>query len=194
ADLSEYYQAIIRDELNVKSIKLENPERLAKKIAKPDAKKIGPKYGKDVQSIIVAAKNGEFTELDDGKLQVGNFVLEAGEYALEYLPLEGVGDVIGGYGMVVAMDTIITEELKIEGYARDIIRLIQDMRKEANYNVTDRIKLSIIGEESDTITSRFGSLIESETLSTLVSQIDNPDTMREESIDEDNVVQIAIKR
>ena len=96
--------------------------------------------------------------------------------------------------MVVAMDTIITEELKIEGYARDIIRLIQDMRKEANYNVTDRIKLSIIGEESDTITSRFGSLIESETLSTLVSQIDNPDTMREESIDEDNVVQIAIKR
>lgn len=96
--------------------------------------------------------------------------------------------------MVVAMDTTITEELKIEGYARDIIRLIQDMRKEANYNVTDRIKLSIIGEESDTITSRFGSLIESETLSTLVSQIDNPDTMREESIDEDNVVQIAIKR
>jgi isoleucyl-tRNA synthetase len=76
--------------------------------------------------------------------------------------------------MVVAMDTTITEELKIEGYARDIIRLIQDMRKEADYNVTDRIKLSIIGEESDTITSRFGSLIESETLSTLVSQIDNP--------------------
>jgi isoleucyl-tRNA synthetase len=142
----------------------------------------------------VAAKNGEFTELDDGKLQVGNFVLESWEYALEYLPLEWVGDVIGWYGMVVAMDTTITEELKIEGYARDIIRLIQDMRKEANYNVTDRIKLSIIGEESDTITSRFGSLIESETLSTLVSQIDNPDTMREESIDEDNVVQIAIKR
>ena len=194
AELSEYYQAIIRDELNVKSIKLENPERLAKKIAKPDAKKIGPKYGKDVQSIIVAAKNGEFTELDDGKLQVGNFVLESWEYTLEYLPLEWVGDVIGWYGMVVAMDTTITEELKIEGYARDIIRLIQDMRKEADYNVTDRIKLSIIGEESDTITSRFGSLIESETLSTLVSQIDNPDTMREESIDEDNVVQIAIKR
>ena len=96
--------------------------------------------------------------------------------------------------MVVAMDTMITEELKIEGYARDIIRLIQDMRKEADYNVTDRIELSIIGEESDTITSRFGSLIESETLSTLVPQIDTPDTMREEAIDDDNVIQIAIKR
>lgn len=88
AELSEYYQSIIRDELNVKSIKLENPEKLAKKIAKPDAKKIGPKYGKDVQSIIVRAKNGEFEELDGGRLQVGNFVLEVGEYILEYLPLE----------------------------------------------------------------------------------------------------------
>jgi broad specificity phosphatase PhoE len=194
ADLSEYYQAIIRDELNVKEIKLENPEKLAKKIAKPDAKKIGPKYGKEVQSIIVAAKNGEFTELTEGKLQVGNFILEAGEYTLEYLPLEGVGDVIGGSGMVVAMDTTITEDLKLEGYARDIIRLIQDMRKEADYTVTDRISLSIIGEKSDVICERFGDMIQSETLSTLVGQIDLPDAMREESIDEDTVMQIAIKR
>ena len=96
--------------------------------------------------------------------------------------------------MVVAMDTTITDELKLEGYARDIIRLIPDMRKEANYNVTDRIKLSIIGEESEKILAKFSALIESETLSSLVGQIDLPDAMREEAIDEDNVVQIAIKR
>ena len=76
AELSPYYQSIIRDELNIKEIQLENPEKLAKKIAKPDAKKIGPKYGKDVQSIIMDAKNGEFIELEDGKLKVGNFILE----------------------------------------------------------------------------------------------------------------------
>ena len=92
------------------------------------------------------------------------------------------------------MDTAISEELKLEGYARDIIRLIQDMRKDANYNVTDRISLSIIGEESEVIKTRFGDMITSETLSTLVAQIDTPDTIREESIDEDNVIQIAIKR
>lgn len=92
------------------------------------------------------------------------------------------------------METTITEELKLEGYARDIIRLVQDMRKDANYHVTDRISLSIIGEESMVIKSRFGDMITSETLSTLVDQIDNPDTMREESIDADNVIQIAIKR
>jgi isoleucyl-tRNA synthetase len=62
--LSEYYNTIIRDELNVKEIRFEDPEKLAKKIAKPDAKKIGPKYGKDVQSIISLAKNGEFEEME----------------------------------------------------------------------------------------------------------------------------------
>lgn len=70
AELDSYYQNIIRDELNVKEIRLENPEKLAKRIAKPDAKKIGPKYGKEVQSIIIAAKNGEFSELEEGRLQV----------------------------------------------------------------------------------------------------------------------------
>ena len=68
------------------------------------------------------------------------------------------------------------------------------MRKESDYNVTDRISLSIIGEKSDHIKSLFSDMIMSETLSTLVDQIDTPDTIREEEIDEDNVIQIAIKR
>jgi isoleucyl-tRNA synthetase len=85
---------------------------------------------------------------------------------MEYLPLEGTLDVEGGYGMVVALDTTITEALKLEGYARDIIRLIQDMRKEADYQVTDRITLSISGEGSEQILSQFGEMIASETLST----------------------------
>ena len=70
AELDEYYKAIIRDELNVKEIRLENPEKLAKKICKPDARKIGPRFGKDVQTIIIAGKNGDFSELAEGKIQV----------------------------------------------------------------------------------------------------------------------------
>ncbi len=64
-ELDEYYQGIIRDELNVKEIRFENPEKLAKKICKPDARKIGPKYGKDVQYIIQEAKAGNFTEKEN---------------------------------------------------------------------------------------------------------------------------------
>jgi isoleucyl-tRNA synthetase len=70
AELSEYYQSIIRDELNVKEVRYENPEKLAKKICKPDARKIGPKYGKDVQKVIMEAKNGNFIEKENGIIDV----------------------------------------------------------------------------------------------------------------------------
>ncbi len=75
--LDSYYQGIIRDELNVKEVRYEDPEKIAKKICKPDARKIGPKYGKDVQTIIVEAKNGSFVEKDDGVIEVAGFILES---------------------------------------------------------------------------------------------------------------------
>lgn len=87
-ELSAYYQAIIRDELNVKEVRYENPENLAKKICKPDARKIGPKYGKDVQKVITEAKNGNFVEKENGIIDVGGYILEPGEYTMEYIPLE----------------------------------------------------------------------------------------------------------
>ena len=192
-ELDEYYQTIIRDELNVKEIKFENPEKLAKKICKPDARKIGPKYGKDVQKVIVEAKNGNFVEKENGIIDVGGFILETGEYTMEYLPLEGTLDVEGGYGMVVGLDTHITEDLKIEGYARDIIRMIQDMRKEADYNVTDRIKIQISGESSEGIVDNFGHIINSETLSSFADII-NPDLSKTENLDENISITIKISR
>ncbi|NRH21261.1 class I tRNA ligase family protein, partial [Candidatus Gracilibacteria bacterium] len=192
-ELSSYYQMIIRDELNVKEVKFEDPEKLAKKICKPDARKIGPKYGKDVQKVIVEAKNGNFVEKDDGIIDVGGFILEPGEYTMEYLPLEGTLDVEGGYGMVVALDTTITESLKLEGYARDIIRLIQDMRKEADYAVIDRIQISISGEGTQSIVDQFGDMISSETLSTF-GEISSPDVQKNESIDEQISLCIKVKK
>ncbi len=192
-ELSGYYQQIIRDELNVKEVRYENPENLAKKICKPDARKIGPKYGKDVQKVITEAKNGNFVEKENGIIDVGGFILEPGEYTMEYLPLEGTLDVEGGYGMVVALDTTITEGLKFEGYARDLIRLIQDMRKEADYQVTDRISLSIAWEGSEQILSQFGDMITSETLSTFWN-IETPDVEKNETIDENIVITLWVSR
>lgn len=192
-ELDSYYQTIIRDELNVKEVKFEDPEKLAKKICKPDARKIGPKYGKDVQKVIVEAKNGNFVEKENGIIDVGGFILESGEYTMEYLPLEGTLDVEGGYGMVVALDTTITESLKLEWYARDIIRLIQDMRKEAGYAVIDRIQISISGEWTQPIVDQFGDMISSETLSTF-GEITSPDVQKNESIDEQISLCIKVKK
>ena len=85
---------------------------------------------------------------------------------------------------------MIIEDLKIEWYARDIIRLIQDMRKEADYSVTDRITLSISGEGSEGILEQFATMIASETLSTL-GDIQTPDVEKTENIDEN--IQITLK-
>lgn len=174
-ELSEYYQTIIRDELNIKEVRFENPEKLAKKICKPDARKIGPKYGKDVQKVITEAKNGNFVEKENGIVDVGGFILEPGEYTMEYLPLEWTLDVEGGYGMVVGLDTQITESLKLEWFARDIVRAIQDMRKEADYQVTDRVQVSLSGWLSTDILSDWKSYIERETLSTIADSLSSSD-------------------
>lgn len=188
-ELSEYYQSIIASELNVKDILFENPEKLAKKICKPDARKIGPKYGKDVQKVITEAKNGNFIEKENGIIDVAGFILENGEYTLEYVPLEWVGDVEWGHGMVISLDTTITEDLRLEWFARDIIRQIQDMRKEANYNITDRISLSISG--FDTSIDWIRTLIESETLSTIVASVKNPDL--EKTLSDDEMWEVIIQ-
>ena len=202
-ELSHYYEEIIKNELNVKSVKFENPENLAKKICKPDARKIGPKFGKDVQKIIIAAKNGDFTENADGSIQVGEFRLESGEFTIEYTAMEGVTDIEGGYGTVISMDTNLTEELLLEGYARDIIRQIQDMRKEANYQVTDQISLHIAAHHNDEgtgnleisqILEKFGAMITNETLSTLTNRITSPDLGKTFELENGAKVTIQIQK
>lgn len=189
--LDEYYQKIILDELNIKKIILKNPDELAKKIAKPDARKIGPKFGKEVQKIIVAAKNGDFEEKENGQIRIGEYILEKDEYSMEYLPLDGENDVEGGYGMVIAVDSEITDELYAEGLARDIIRQIQDMRKEAGYEVMDKIQLSIT-ENAEKI-ENFITMIETETLSNYQKNLSNPDISKEMEIDGKNII-ITLKK
>jgi len=64
---------------------------------------------------------------------------------------------------VIALDTTITPELELEGYARDLVRIIQDMRKEANYDVADRISITLTGNVSD-IQELYSEYILGETL------------------------------
>lgn len=69
-NLSEYFQEIIREELNVKEVKIEDMSHVARKICKPNAKLIGPRFGKAVQEIIVQAKSGNFHEFDGGRVLI----------------------------------------------------------------------------------------------------------------------------
>ncbi|MFA6091020.1 MAG: DUF5915 domain-containing protein, partial [Candidatus Gracilibacteria bacterium] len=188
------FQEIIREELNIKEVKFEDMSHVARKICKPNAKLIGPRFGKAVQDVIIQAKSGNFQELEGGQIQVGEYILESGEYEIAYEPLQDMTlDVMSGSGMVIAMDTTITEELELEGFARDLVRVIQDLRKEAGYEVSDRIQVALTGEKMEKILALFADYITSETLSVIDNGLLEGDISREVDVD-GLVVNVVVKR
>jgi isoleucyl-tRNA synthetase len=169
----------IKEELNVKELVIiKNPGELATVIAKPNAKLLGPKYGKDIQAIIMTAKDGKFERLENGNIKVLGFELLPEEIEIGYMGKEGF-DIETEAGILVALDTVITPELELEGQARDIVRQIQEMRKSANYRVDDRIRIAIIGAKNGLV-DKFGDYIKAETLATSIeNDIEEPDQFGE---------------
>jgi len=163
--------AVILEELNVKGIEIvDEVGDLIERTAMPDARKLGPKYGKDVQLIIQDAKAGKFTVGDDGKVKIGKFVLNADEIEVGFKGKEGY-DVESEDGVVVILDTNVSEDLVQEGYAREIVRFVQEMRKDAGYDVSDRIYLLVRADGCVEIAiTNFADYIERETLAVELNQ------------------------
>lgn len=156
---------LILDELNVKELELLNDTAgVVERNVVVNARLLGPKYGSEVQKIINMVKNGEFEVCEDGSVKVGDFVLSGEEVEIGYNGKEGF-DVASEKGVVVVLDTTITDILRQEGYARDLVRFIQDMRKEADFMVDDRIIVSVEanGELNDAM-EEFSDYIMEETL------------------------------
>jgi len=169
-EISDYYKEIIKEELNVKEVLVVEWTTLAKKICKPNGRTIGPKFGSNVKSIMEMAKSGNFEELENGSVKVWGFILETWDFELVYESWNSENAIEAGFGMVISMDSHITPELKNEGYIRDIVRHIQESRKEADYKVDDRIQVSISG--CDEVIANFKEYIQNETLSTIVNSLE----------------------
>jgi len=156
---------VILEELNIKDLEISTD--VSAKIeftVKPNAKVLGPKYGGAVQSIIQMARDGKFTQKGD-QVIIDKYTLELDEYELGYSAKPGLS-AASEEGIVVILHTEITPELKAEGLARDLIRIIQDMRKEADFDVADRIQLLIQTDniELEHAVVIFSDYIENETL------------------------------
>ncbi len=159
--LTEEDRDLLKNELNVKDLEFtDDPGKLACRIAQVDARKVGPRLGARVQDIIRAGKSGEFTVKEDGSVLILDEVLAPDEVAIVYRGLEGQDAAVDG-GIVVCMDTAITDALKREGSARDLIRAVQKLRKEAGLHFTDRIALAIEGMEE--VVKEHGEAIAQET-------------------------------
>ncbi len=191
-ELSDYYKEILKEELNVKEVLTVDANSIAQKICKPDGRRIGPKFGAAVKDIISEAKAGNFTELGDGRVQVGEYILEAEDFEIAFITTENVDNVESGFGMAISINLEITPELELEGYARDLVRQIQESRKEANYNVDDRIAINIKTENLEAIFASYD--ICSETLSHFDSTLLNGDLVKEIEIGDGKIATIILKK
>ncbi|SDH02749.1 isoleucine--tRNA ligase [Microbacterium sp. 77mftsu3.1] len=151
ADALAQFEDIVRDELNVKAVQVvELTDGLAEQYGisqrlAVNARAAGPRLGKQVQHVIKGAKAGLWTE-EDGVVVVDGIALEPGEYDLTLEAggvAEGTAIALLPRGGFVLLDTTTTPELEAEGLARDVIRAVQDARKAAGFEVSDRIALQL---------------------------------------------------
>jgi len=196
---------IILAEVNVKEVEyLEDTSDIISKKIKPNFKTLGPKYGALMKEI--AGAINQFSQTDISSFEnAGAFEISVGGEKIN-LSLEDVEihtkDIPGWIvasesGITIALDINVTEELKQEGIAREFINKIQNIRKENDFEVTDRINLEILkhNEYNDALL-KFKNYICTQTLAndlTLVEKLNNQDA-KEVEIDKDVNALILVQR
>ncbi len=143
-----------------------------------NARAAGPRLGRDVQTAIRGSKSGDWSVRDDGTVAAGGLELLEGEFTLETVAgdREGASTATGmlaGGGFVV-LETAVTPELAAEGLARDVVRAVQQARRDAGLDVSDRIHLVVGGTAAlaDAVRSH-QDLVAGETLATSVEVVDD---------------------
>ena len=163
---------VILEELNVKElIIISEDDGIVEITVKVNPKLLGPKYPKHIQQIIKATKTGDYEILEDGNIKVLDFILEDEEAEIIYQGAPGQ-EVQCDRGVVVAFDTEVTKDLKLEGIARELVRHIQELRKKADFNVDQRIKIQVTAEgETMEALEKFKEYICQETLTDEVREL-----------------------
>jgi isoleucyl-tRNA synthetase len=145
----ENYLDIVKDEVNVREVLLTaDVDAVASHELQVVPAVVGPRLGKNTQQVIVAVKKGEWTQDGDTILVAGE-TLQPGEYALKLVTKSDSASapLPGGAG-VVLLDITLTPELEAEGLARDVVRAVQQARRDADLNVSDRIVLTLGADDA----------------------------------------------
>ena len=147
---------LIKHEVNIKEVQiLEDAADILIKQIKPNFKALGPKFGKEMR--FIAAEVQQFTQEDINKIEkFGNISIEINgkEITLEREDVEISSKDIEGWlvanegGLTVALDVTITEDLRKEGVARELVNRIQNARKDTGLEVTDKIRLTVLNFEN----------------------------------------------
>jgi isoleucyl-tRNA synthetase len=138
------FAALVADEVNVKRVEFtEDVAAHCTRVLTLVPRVLGPRLGKEVQQVIKAVRAGDWG-LTNGGVVAGGVELQEGEYDLKLVAADPTqsAPLPDGEGVVV-LDSTVTPELAAEGLARDLVRVVQQARRDADLNVSDRIKVVV---------------------------------------------------
>ena len=173
-------QKQIKEELNIKKINIvDNVSSILSYKIKPNFALLSQKYSSDMKLIINSLNQTNHSDLikqieSDKKIKISinseNIEIHEEELIIEEIPNKGLC-VNGNRDFKVGLDVEITEDLKMEGIIRDLIRQVQNLRKKSNLNVSDRIEFAFLGNQKihDSI-EKFKDYLMNETLIELISE------------------------
>ncbi|PJF20673.1 MAG: hypothetical protein CUN56_14980 [Phototrophicales bacterium] len=179
----QQYAELIKAELNVKAVDvLQDAGRVAQYVLNPLPQKLGPKLGKAFPKVQKLLKNGNQTQIDTWAktLQNGDAItleVDGQAYEITNEECEVKFNAEAGFtvaeerGYIAALDTTLTPALIKEGLAREIVRRVQSLRKEADFNIEDRIELlyTATGQLAEAA-QEFADYIKEETLATSMAE------------------------
>jgi isoleucyl-tRNA synthetase len=164
----EPYAALVADEVNVKDVRFAaDLSGYCEQVLTVVPRALGPRLGGAVQGVIRAVKAGDWS-LRDGVPVAGGVELQDGEYELKLVAADpGQSAPLPGGEGVVVLDTVVTPELAAEGLARDVVRVVQQARRDAGLDVSDRIRLTVgaDGAVADAVRAH-AAFVTAETLAT----------------------------
>ena len=186
---------LIKSEVNVKEIDLvDDASGILVKRIKPNFKVLGPRYGADMKAIaqaVDALKQEDIQEIErEGEIKLDldnkNIILQLSDVEISSQDIEGWLVASSG-SLTVALDVTITEDLKQEGIARELVNRIQNLRKDSGFEVTDKIRIKILkdGLVEKAVESNL-QYIKTETLTTELDLEDAMDKGAEVAFDEVN--------
>jgi isoleucyl-tRNA synthetase len=188
---------VIAEEANVKDVQLtDNPSQFGSEVLVVNPRIVGKRVGSAMKDILAAAKGGNWRRVDDGAIEIVNHRIEAGEYEVRFQARQGLDATsFDGNAGVVVLDTHVTPELEREGLARDFIRLVQVARKDAGFNVADRIAIEVkAGPIGAIAIEAYGDTIREETLAVSLTNAGAPSGTASEAKLGDEAITIGVRR
>lgn len=194
----------IKEELNIKAVEFVSADdQLVSYQVKPNFPRLGKRYGKMMPAIKQALVEADGASLAQELKVNGGFSLEIDGQKIDFEPedcqvhtssAEGYASA-GANGFMVALDTSLSAELVLEGIAREIVRTVQDARKSADLEISDRIVLGISGSELvEQAIAIHGDYIKTETLADSMVSADKVDGHRSEKTLEDQHWAISLRK